>query len=62
MKIVVITGSPNRNGASALLAEKFIKGATEAGHEIFRFDAVFKKVHPCIGCLKCNRGDNDCVF
>ena len=38
MKIVVLTGSPRRNGNSAYLAEQFIKGAEEQGHEVFRFD------------------------
>lgn len=36
MKIVVITGSPHKAGTSALLADKFIEGATNAGHEVFR--------------------------
>ena len=34
MKIVVLTGSPRRNGNSAYLAEQFIKGAEEKGHEV----------------------------
>ena len=54
MNIVVITGSPHRKGTSCLLAEMFIKGAEEAGHDVYRFDAAFKKVHPCIGCGRCN--------
>ncbi len=62
MKITVITSSAHKNGTSALMAEQFIKGATEAGHEIFRFDAAFKNVHPCIGCGRCQSGDNGCVF
>ena len=32
MKILVITGSPRKNGNSATLADHFIKGAKEAGH------------------------------
>ena len=53
MKILVITGSPRKNGNSNTLAEHFIRGAKEAGHEIVRFDAAFKEVHPCIACNKC---------
>ena len=41
MKIVVLTGSPRKNGNSAYLVEQFIKGAKENGHEVFRFDCVF---------------------
>ena len=61
MKILVITGSPRKNGNSNTLAEHFIRGAKEAGHEIVRFDAAFKDVHPCIGCNKCGM-NGECVF
>jgi len=61
MKILVITGSPRKNGNSATLADHFIKGAKEAGHEVVRFDAAFKKVHPCIACNTCGM-DGPCVF
>lgn len=61
MKILVITGSPRKNGNSNTLAEHFIRGAKEAGHEIVRFDAAFKEVHPCIACNKCGM-NGECVF
>ncbi|WP_040683460.1 flavodoxin family protein [Thermosinus carboxydivorans] len=53
MKITVITGSPHKNGTSALLADKFIEGAQKAGHEVFRFNAAFEDIHPCLGCDRC---------
>lgn len=62
MQIVMITGSPHKNGTSALLARRFEEGAREAGHEPFRFDAAFESVHPCIGCDKCGWGAKPCVF
>lgn len=62
MKITVITSSAHKTGTSALLANQFIKGATESGHEIFRFDAAFKNIHPCIGCNTCLTKNNGCVF
>jgi len=61
MKILVLTGSPRKGGNSATLADNFIKGATEAGHSVTRFDAAFKKVHPCIACNKCGM-DGPCIF
>ena len=61
MKIVIITGSAHKHGTTAYLTEKFIEGAAEAGHEVFRFDAAFKQVHPCIGCNKCQR-TGSCAF
>ena len=61
MKILVLTGSPRKNGNSATLADSFIKGAKEAGHTVERFDAAFKKVHPCIACNSCGM-NGPCVF
>lgn len=38
-KIIVLTGSPHHPGSSEQLADAFVKGATEAGNEVYRFDA-----------------------
>ena len=61
MKILVITGSPRKNGNSTTLAEHFIRGAQETGHKVVRFDAAFQTVHPCIACNKCGM-NGPCVF
>ena len=61
MKILVITGSPRKNGNSNTLADNFIKGAEEVGHSVVRFDAAFKNVHPCVACNKCGM-NGECVF
>lgn len=61
MKIVVLTGSPRRNGNTNYLADRFIAGANEAGHEVFRFDCASHKVSPCIACNRCGM-NGDCVF
>ena len=62
MKVLVITGSAHKNGTSAYLAERFIQGAEEAGHEVYRFDAAFKDIHPCIACEKCHTDASVCTF
>ena len=61
MKILVITGSPRKNGNSNTLTDNFIKGANEAGHNVVRFDSAFKNVHPCVACNKCGM-NGQCVF
>jgi multimeric flavodoxin WrbA len=61
MKVTVITGSPHKKGTSALLADKFIEGAKEEGHEVFRFDAAFENVKPCLACDYCSSHDSECV-
>lgn len=53
MKIVVLMGSPNKNGSTGLLAEEFARGAREAGHSVERIDAAHADVHPCTGCIHC---------
>lgn len=61
MKITVISGSPHKEGTSAVLVQAFIRGAEEAGHEVYRFDAAFRKIHPCMACDKCLDAGGTCV-
>ena len=51
--ILVITGSPRKNGNSDIMANYFIEGAKEAGHEVQRFDAGRKKIGGCKACNTC---------
>ena len=60
MKIVVVTGSPHKEGTSALLADRFIEGAQSVGHTVYRFNAAFEDIHPCLGCDRCGM-DGDCI-
>lgn len=53
MKIVVLEGSPNKNGSSNLLAVEFIRGAKENGHSVQVVDAAHEDIHPCTGCIYC---------
>lgn len=62
MKVVVISGSPHKEGTSAVLVNEFIRGAEEAKHEVFRFDAAFSTVHPCNACDTCLTNGGECVF
>ena len=43
-KIVVITGSPRKNGNSFAMTDAFIKAAEEKGHTVTRFDAAMMKL------------------
>ena len=53
MRIVVLMGSPNADGSTALLARSFVKGAEESGHECEVLNVCEMDVHPCKGCLRC---------
>ena len=53
MKIVVLEGSPNKNGSSYMLAANFIRGAEDNGHRVEVIDAARVEVSPCTGCITC---------
>lgn len=53
MKIILLQGSPNKNGSTNILAENFIKGAKEAGHQVTRYDVAQMNIKPCTGCVAC---------
>lgn len=53
MNIVVLEGSPNKKGSSNMLAENFIRGAEENGHQVEVIDSARVKVSPCTGCVTC---------
>ncbi len=40
MKIVVLEGSPHKNGSSNMPAGQFVKGAEESGHTVEVLDAA----------------------
>jgi multimeric flavodoxin WrbA len=61
MRIAVITGSPHKNGTSASLADAFIEGAESRGHQVFRFDAAFEDINPCMACDICIENKGNCV-
>ncbi len=53
MKILVLKSSGNRKGSSNTLADEFIRGAKENGHEITEYDVFRNDIRPCIGCNHC---------
>lgn len=61
-KIVVITGSPRKNGNSFAMTEAFIKAAEANGHTVTRFDAAFLNVGGCHACEQCFKNGNACTF
>lgn len=53
MKIVVLQGSPNKNGSTNILVEEFSRGARESGHTVQRLDLTDMNIKPCTGCVAC---------
>ena len=61
-KIVVITGSPRKNGNSFAMTDAFIQAANAKGHTVTRFDAALKKVGGCRACMTCYSTGKACSF
>lgn len=61
-KIVVITGSPRKNGNSFAMTESFIKAAEGKGHSVVRFDAAMRQVCGCRACETCYKTGKPCSF
>lgn len=50
--IVILNGSPHKNGNTAALCDAFAEGAKAAGHNVARFDLQGMNIHGCLGCVK----------
>jgi multimeric flavodoxin WrbA len=61
-KILVITGSPRKNGNSTLLANAFIEGAETAGNEVMLFEAGNAEIKGCTACNTCFTKGTACSF
>ena len=61
-KIVVITGSPRKNGNSFAMTDSFIKAAEKKGHTVTRFDAALTPVGGCHACETCYKTGKACSF
>ena len=61
-KIVVITGSPRKNGNSFAMTQAFIDAAQAKGHTVTRFDAAMSNVGGCHACETCYSTGKACSF
>jgi len=62
MKILVITGSPRKNGNSFAMTDAFVNRAVALGHDVRRFDAAFMKIGGCHACMTCYKSGKACSF
>ena len=59
MNILILTGSPRKNGTSNLILENFLNGLNKEKHDIKRYDTAFLKISGCSGCYACE--DGECI-
>lgn len=60
-KVLILSGSPRKDGNSDLLCNEFMKGAVEAGNEVEKIRISAKKVKPCGACYYCKNHDGECI-
>lgn len=54
-KVIVISTSLRAGSNSDMLADKFIEGALQAGHEVEKISLIGKDIRFCRGCLACQK-------
>ena len=47
-KVLILSGSPRKDGNSDLLCSEFMRGAQESGNEVQKIFVRSKKIVPCI--------------
>lgn len=52
-KVLILSGSPRKNGNSDILCDEFMKGAIESGNEVEKIRVAEKKIGFCLGCYTC---------
>ncbi len=59
--ILILNGSPRKNGATASLIKVFTEGAKEAGNEIREAYIQSMNIKDCLGCDACMKTHTGCV-
>lgn len=55
-QVLIISGSPRKNGNSDTLCDQFAKGASGAGHQVEKIFLGDKKLGFCTACYACQSG------
>lgn len=59
--VLVLHGSQRKTGNTAILADEFMRGATEAGHHTEKIELKEKQICDCLGCGACQKNGGQCV-
>lgn len=60
-KVLILSGSPRKNGNSDILCDEFAKGASEAGNIVEKIRVADKKITPCSACYHCKNNNGKCI-
>ena len=59
--ILVLNGSPRKNGSTASLIKAFAEGAKESGNEVREAYIQGMEINACLGCDACMKTHAGCV-
>ena len=59
--IVILSGSPRKNGNTDRLAAAFVEGAESAGKNVTLFRVADMNIAGCLGCNHCFDGSGICI-
>lgn len=60
-KVLILSGSPRKNGNSDILCDEFARGVVEAGHTVEKIRVAEKNIGYCRACYAC-RGTGVCAI
>lgn len=52
-KVLILSGSPRKNGNSELLCDEFARGAAQSGHQVEKIRVAEKNIGYCRACYAC---------
>ena len=61
-RVLIISGSPRKNGNSQLLCERFQEGAKASGHHVDLIQIAERQIGFCRACDGCMRNNGICVL
>ena len=61
-KVLILSGSPRKEGNSDLLCDEFMRGATESGNEVEKIRIAEKKIGYCHACYYCHDHGGVCTI
>ena len=61
-KVLILSGSPRKDGNSDLLCSEFMRGAQESGNEVQKVFVRSKKIVPCNACYYCRDHGGKCAL
>lgn len=62
MNILILQGSPRKNGNTSFLVNAFKKGLEKSNHNVEILNVGTMKIAPCMSCEYChNKGNGECI-